>query len=489
MARTGKTQKGRGWMIALGLLLLVIALALLGCYWVFQVNHFSLSIELLGETNLILEYGESYEEPGAQVVFQGTKLCREAVSPEKAVLTIDGQVDEDTLGKYTVTYSARYLWWRAEAVRTVWVIDTVPPVITLTGDSEEALMPGTVYQEAGYHAQDNYDGDITDRVVRIEHVGKITYAVTDFSGNPAVAEREVPHHDPIPPEIYLEGGTDYRILTGTIYKEPGYSAVDNVDGDLTVQAAVEGQVDWLTPGVYPMTYSVSDAYGNCTTVTRNVTVEAAQRPETVYPEGKAIYLTFDDGPGPHTERLLDLLDLYGIKATFFVMDTGEYDLMRQIVERGHSIGIHTMSHNYREIYASPEAFFADLYGMQEIIFRETGVKTNLMRFPGGSSNEVSIRICEGIMTVLTEAVQNAGFRFFDWNVSSGDAGDTTKTSQVYDYVVSGVSQVDTAIVLQHDIHGYSVDAVEDILQWGFANGYQFLPLQENSPGFHQDVAN
>lgn len=86
-------------------------------------------------------------------------------------------------------------------------------------------------------------------------------------------------------------------------------------------------------------------------------------------------------------------------------------------------------------------------------------------------------------------MQNAGFRYCDWNVSSGDAGDTTKTKQVYDYVVNGVSQTDVAIVLQHDIHGYSVDAVEDIIRWGQTNGYQFLAPDETSPCFHHDVVN
>ena len=248
-------------------------------------------------------------------------------------------------------------------------------------------------------------------------------------------------------------------------------------------------MDWLTPGTYPITYTVSDAYENSTTVTRNVHVAAVPRPDTVYPEGKTIYLTFDDGPGIHTEHLLNILDRYGIKATFFVIDTGNYAMMKEIVERGHSIGIHSVTHDYKEIYASPEAYFADLYKMQDIIFTHTGVKTTLMRFPGGSSNEISCRISEGIMTTLTEAVQNAGFQYFDWNVSSGDAGDTTKTREVYHYVINGVSQNEVSIVLQHDIHDYSIAAVEDIITWGLDNGYQFLPLKENSPGFHHDVNN
>mgnify|MGYP001829285826 CR=1 FL=1 len=98
------------------------------------------------------------------------------------------------------------------------------------------------------------------------------------------------------------------ITTGTFYQEPGYSALDNVDGDLTQQVQVDGEVDWLTPGTYSVTYTVTDGYKNTTTVTRTVEVQAVPRPEVVWPEGKVIYLTFDDGPGPYTEQLLDVLD-------------------------------------------------------------------------------------------------------------------------------------------------------------------------------------
>lgn len=472
-----------------GALVALLALVASAAFVIFQWNTFTLSIDLTGERNLVLEYGTAYEEPGGDVTFRGTQFLKDGISPENAVLQIHGEVDGTTLGKYTLTYTADYLWWKAREERMIHVIDSQPPMITLTEDTEETLQPGTPYQEAGYQALDNYDGDITDRVKRIETLGSITYVVTDSSGNPAMAQREVPHHDPVPPEIILTGGTECKITTGTKFIEPGFSAADNVDGDLTESVTVEGHVDWLTPGIYPIAYTVTDAYQNTTQVIRSVEVEAKSRPDTVYPEGKTIYLTFDDGPGPYTGQLLDILDEYGIKATFFVMDTGDYAMMKEIVDRGHSIGIHTMTHDYAQIYASPEAFFEDLYGMQQIIYEHTGVLTTLMRFPGGSSNEISIRICEGIMSVLTEAVQDAGFQYFDWNVLSGDAGDTTKTREVYNYVVNAASQLETAVVLQHDIHAYSVAAVEDIILWGLSNGYRFLPLRSDSPGFHQDVAN
>ena len=467
-------------LLILGLLAAAAAAVLFG------VNRFSLEVLPAGEKTIALEYGDSYSDPGARVRLRGTLFLQEGYSPHDAELTVESDFREHVLGKYTVHYRAKYLWMKAETERTIFVIDSQNPVITLEEDPEEIVLP---YQESGFTAWDNHDGDITHRVIRTESMGKITYVVTDSSGNPAMAERTVPGHDPIPPEILLEGGEDYAIPTAGVYREPGFSARDNVDGDLTQQVLVEGEVDTLRPGIYPVSYTVTDSYENTTQVIRNVQVQAAERPETRWPETGTVYLTFDDGPGPYTEQLLDVLDRYGVKATFFVVDSEYNHLMQEIVKRGHSIGIHSVTHSYKEIYASPEAYFVDLLAMQQIIYDNTGVRTNLMRFPGGSSNEVSIRSCKGIMTFLTEAVQNAGFRYFDWNVDSDDAGGAHKKKTVLDNVVSGIQEMGIALVLQHDIHPYSVAAVEEIILWGQSHGYQFLPLEEDSPNFPHPLNN
>lgn len=471
------------WCFVTAVLLLAAAY-----YTVFHINQFSLEIRLYGDPEMWLEYGETYEEPGADLWLYGTLFWQEGILLEQPEIQIQGIISGEDLGRQELVYIAELYRLKAEAKRSVHVLDTVPPVLVLE-DLEEEYVPGTPFVEPGYKATDNHDGDLTDRVVRTEKAGELVYAVTDLSGNPAVVKRSLPGFDPQPPVITLEGGEDYRIRVGTHFAEPGFAAVDSLDGDLTQFVTVEGDTDWLTPGTYPITYAVADSGGNETVMVRNVTVEAAERPDTEYPKGKVIYLTFDDGPGIHTPQLLDVLDAYGAKATFFVVDSGYDSMMKEIVRRGHSIGIHSVTHDYGEIYASPEAFFEDLYGMQEIIYQNTGVKTTLMRFPGGSSNTISRRYSPGIMTRLTQAVQDAGFQYFDWNVLSGDAGETTKTDEVIDYVIEGVQQHRVSVVLQHDIHYYSVAAVEKILQWGNRNGYKFLPLRENSPGFHQDVLN
>lgn len=138
--------------------------------------------------------------------------------------------------------------------------------------------------------------------------------------------------------------------------------------------------------------------------------------------GKVVYLTFDDGPSPNTPRIIDILNENGVKATFFVKNGGKYNgYMKNITESGNQIALHSYSHNYPQVYASEQAFFDDLQKISDLVYNETGVRTNIFRFPGGSSNTISRKYSPGIMTTLTKEVQEKGYCYFDWNVSSGDA--------------------------------------------------------------------
>ncbi len=370
--------------------------------------------------------------------------------------------------------------------RTVHIVDTVPPQITLVADPAGFTQFGEPYQEAGFQALDACDGDLTDKVVREEMDGKVTYTVTDSSGNQAQVVREILYGDKIPPQIHLQGSANITMQAGEAYPEPGYTATDNYDGDITAKVTVSG-LDRYIAGTYTVVYTVTDAYGNTAQATRTVTVQPVRQPETVQPGSKTIYLTFDDGPSSHTQRLLEVLEKYNVKATFFVVGTygrAYMDLLPKMHEAGHAIGMHSVSHDYSTIYASQDAFFADLYAMQKVIYDYTGHWSTLMRFPGGSSNQVS----DTSMKKLVQAVTDQGFQYFDWNVSSGDAGETTDTNQVFQNVINGIKGKNAAVVLQHDIKGFSVDAVERIIVWGLANGYTFQPLTPDSPGAHHRPA-
>lgn len=163
-----------------------------------------------------------------------------------------------------------------------------------------------------------------------------------------------------------------------------------------------------------------------------------------------VYLTFDDGPSSNTDAILDVLQQYDVKATFFVIgkpDQQYVPMYQRIVEDGHTLGMHSYSHKYQEIYASEEAFWADLDRLQRFLYDTTGVWSRFYRFPGGSSNEVSSLD----MQQLTEELQQQDIFYLDWNVSGGDAvGKTLTAQQIADNVVQNVKEYKTAVVLLHD---------------------------------------
>ena len=296
------------------------------------------------------------------------------------------------------------------------------------------------------------------------------------------------------PEITLNGDAEMTVEAGSKFSDPGYTATDNYDGDLTDNVKVSGdKVDKDKAGKYTVTYEVSDSSGNKAKATRVVSVyDPAATADTVNPGNKIIYLTFDDGPGKYTQGLLDVLDKYNVKATFFVTNTHpDYqNMIAEEAKRGHTVAIHSASHKYNQIYTSEQAFFDDLEQMNSIIKAQTGNDASIIRFPGGSSNTVSKDYCPGIMTQLVNDVTARGLLYCDWNVSSGDANSKPiSTEQVVQNVISGVQSHNVSVVLQHDIKDFSVNAVEQIIQWGQANGYTFLPLTTSSPMSHHRVNN
>ena len=212
--------------------------------------------------------------------------------------------------------------------------------------------------------------------------------------------------------------------------------------------------------------------------------EKTETTQTYYPPNgaKIVYLTFDDGPSYNTPKVLDILKKYQIKATFFVMCGGDDAMIKRAYDEGHTIGLHTCTHNYAEIYQNEKVFFEDLVKIEKRVERITGEKMKLIRFPGGSSNTVSRLYNKGIMSRLVQQVEERGYRYVDWNVTSGDAGNTTNTNVVYNNVVSGL-RGDYSIVLQHDGKGkdFSVNAVERIIQFGKQYGFTFKRLELNSP--------
>lgn len=207
--------------------------------------------------------------------------------------------------------------------------------------------------------------------------------------------------------------------------------------------------------------------------------------------GKTIYLTFDDGPSPNTPRIISILNSYGIKATFFVKNTSYNGYMKDIVDNGNVIALHSYTHDYKRIYSSDEAFYQDLQDISDLVYLQTGVRSNIMRFPGGGSNTVSKKYSPGIMTRLTQGVADRGYIYYDWNCSSGDA---IKNTVPKDTIVANCKRVPTAknvIVLLHDTDAKSttVEALPEIIEYYQSCGYTFSTITADTPPVHHKVNN
>lgn len=165
---------------------------------------------------------------------------------------------------------------------------------------------------------------------------------------------------------------------------------------------------------------------------------------------RKVYLTFDDGPSGNTNRILDILADYDVKATFFVVGKEEEEyqaLYKRIVEEGHTLAMHSYSHKYNEIYQSVESYSADLSRLQEFLYDTTGVWCRYCRFPGGSSNTVSRVDMHELIAYLDEQDMS----YFDWNISSGDAASSYISAEdIIRNCTAKLGDFDEAIILLHD---------------------------------------
>ena len=201
------------------------------------------------------------------------------------------------------------------------------------------------------------------------------------------------------------------------------------------------------------------------------------------PDEKVVYFTFDDGPWTGTPRLLDILDQYNIKACFFV--TAQYmeteplkNMLKQIKDRGHNVAVHSLTHNYKKIYASVDAFMSDYDAMDDLIFQATGEHSKMLRFPGGSNASYN----KAIRPQLLQAVRDRGIVYFDWNSFDGDV-EGKKGQELIDQTIKQVNENTHSILLMHDMPSTAFvhDALPTIIERLKADVYKFELINENTP--------
>lgn len=200
--------------------------------------------------------------------------------------------------------------------------------------------------------------------------------------------------------------------------------------------------------------------------------DSGRRKQETLPEGngaeekRQVYLTFDDGPSKNTDRILDILKEYDVKATFFVVgktDASSVRAYKRIVEEGHTLGMHSYSHNYQELYGSLQSFSKDLAKLQEYLYDLTGVWSRYYRFPGGSSNTVSATD----MQILIRYLNENGICYYDWNVASGDAVSSKLSAEVITQnCMTQIEGKKECMILFHDASdkGSTVDALPMLIE-------------------------
>lgn len=425
-----------------------------------------------------MDFGSEYTPESISVCY-GNKFKCHSID-----VSLYNNVDTSKLGDYEVIYSVAHGKNKKDIVRKVTVVDRVDPVIK-SSDSL-SLCPNSNNYDIDYSATDNYDGDITDKVSKDVSDDKLILSVSDSSNNNVSKVIDLKREDITLPSISLNGDETVYIPVGTDFADPGYSAYDNCDGDITDKVSVSGNVG-NSSGNYSINYSVSDDHGNTFSLKRNIVVYSPNNNGN-----KVIYLTFDDGPSQYTGELLDVLSKYNVKATFFVTgrNSNYFHYIKRAYDEGHTIGLHTYSHNYSLVYSSIDAYFSDLNSINEIVREQTGSYSNIIRFPGGSSNTVSRNYTVGIMSQLSSLVESKGYKYFDWNVSSGDASSVILDSSSYaQNVINGLGNGSYYVVLQHDTNVNSIRAVSKIIEYGLSHGYSFRAIDINSPTVHHRIAN
>ncbi len=201
---------------------------------------------------------------------------------------------------------------------------------------------------------------------------------------------------------------------------------------------------------------------------------------------KRAYLTFDDGPTAQTGEILDILKENNVKATFFVVgkDESYYDMYRRIVEEGHTLALHSYTHDYNTIYASKDNFVNDIEELRNLLYDVTGVTCNYYRFPGGSSNTVTNVPIEDLIEYLDEE----GIVYFDWNALNNDAVmDGQSPEQLVSNILKDALTHDDTIILMHDLEcrHETVESLQMLIDRLREEGYELLPIDEDTPLIQQ----
>jgi peptidoglycan/xylan/chitin deacetylase (PgdA/CDA1 family) len=431
----------------------------------------------------IIEFNDEAKQVEINSIVDYNKFIKDILVDDKNVEIDDSQVKYDTLGNYNVIYK---IGDKTQTLK-IEVVDTIKPKVT--------LKTKTVIYDYPLKADELVNKIVDETKTEVSfkedysftHVGEneVVVVVKDEGGNITEESTTVTvlEKDEEKPTINTTE-IKYYIDSNTEIKDK-IDVTDNQDKNVKVSVD-ETNLDKTKAGDYTVTVTATDASGNVST--SDVTVHVSKRDLT---KEKIVYLTFDDGPSKYTPDVLKILDKYNIKASFFVTGINKkyYSYMKTIVDKGHTIGLHTYSHEYGTVYASIDAYFKDLEKIYNLVEKETGVKAKYIRFPGGSSNTVSRKYTKKIMSKLVKMVEEKGYSYFDWNCENGDGYSKMGKTEMIKRATSSSSN--HIMILMHDANGKqnTVDTLSTVIEYYKKKGYEFKAIDDETPIFHQHVNN
>ena len=428
---------------------------------------------------------EEFKDPGFDLYHNNKEI-----SKDKYTYETKNNIEINKLGEYLVTYDIKYHLRKFHVERKVKVVDDVKPVITANLEKiERDYCTKKDKKELTYEVNDNYDGVINQNITKEEIDENIVISATDANGNVGTLSIPIDYGTKPSNVIKLSGNSTVYVKVNGTYKEQGAAYYDGCGKKLDDPVKIEGSVNTSKTGTYTINYSVADG----TKKSRKVIVyKESESIITGSGNGKVLYLTFDDGPGPYTQKILNTLAKYNVKATFFVtyqMPSYAY-LIKKEHDAGHAVAVHTYSHASNwSMYKSVDAYVSDFNKMNNVIEKQTGSKSRMFRFPGGSSNTVSRKWGKGVVKKIATYMTNAGYRYFDWDVGSGDTDGSGSRSKIYNNVISGAKSCKTCIILMHDIKANTANELDHILSTLTSKGYRFGTLSMTSPTVHHKIAN
>lgn len=468
MAKRKRRRFHLGRLLAVLLVPLVLIAAI---YFVYlKLNPLQLKAR-----DIVVEYKEKFDpKDNIKRVFGGSKDD----------VKIEGTIDTNAKGEYPITYT----YGNEKINAIVNVKDQKPPVLTLQEakvDMKDKGDPKLIIKEVKDASEVTFDFKYDKKTFDERGKHKIEVTATDEDGNTTTETGTLIREEDSKAPTLVDPDQKITIKQGQELDLSAIKVKDDFDPEPTV--TMDEEFDSEEAGKQTITIKVSDRSGNEKEYEQIVNVKE----DPAYGK-KVVYLTFDDGPSENTAKILDILDKYNAKATFFVTGNHpEYNkYMKRAAKEGHTIGLHTYTHNYSQLYSSEEAYFDDLQQISDMVEDVTGKKSKVIRFPGGSSNMISANYVDGLMTTLTQKIQEQGYQYFDWNVDSTDAsGNRVPVSQLVENATASDDQYINILMHDTDAKDTTVEALPEIIKYYKDKGYVFLGLDTDSYAPHHNVVN